>query len=61
MKSLASSILRLLRAEDGPTSVEYALLLVLVLAAVLAGVTMFGEATNACFEHSRDEIYKAIN
>ena len=60
MKSFANTVWRLLRAEDGPTAVEYALLLALVLLAVLAGVVTFGEATNGCFERSRDEINKFV-
>jgi pilus assembly protein Flp/PilA len=56
MKSFAKKVWGLLLAEDGPTAVEYAVLLASVLLVVLAGVAMFGQATSACFEHSRDEI-----
>jgi pilus assembly protein Flp/PilA len=60
MRSFASKVWDLFRAEDGPTAVEYAILLALVLLAVLAGVATFGEATNGCFERSRDEINKFV-
>jgi Flp pilus assembly pilin Flp len=61
MKSLADKVLLFIRSEDGPAVVEYAVLLLLILLAVLGTVVLFGEATNACFEHSRDEINKVVS
>lgn len=55
MNGLTRWIRRFLREEDGPTTVEYALLLLLILAAALSAVVTFGQATNACLEHSRNE------
>ena len=37
---------RLLRDEDGPTSVEYAVMLAMILMAVIVTITSFGQAQN---------------
>jgi pilus assembly protein Flp/PilA len=50
-----------LRSEEGPTAVEYAVLLMLIFAAVITAVQVLGLATNESFEESRDEIIKAFN
>jgi pilus assembly protein Flp/PilA len=60
MKNFAKKVVRFLASEDGPTAVEYALMLCLILLAALAAIVTFGEATNTCFEYSRDEINNAI-
>ena len=39
-------IKRLLRDEDGPTSVEYAVMLAMILMAVIVTITSFGQAQN---------------
>ena len=56
MNSLAREVLRFIRSEDGPTAVEYAVMLALILLVAVASIALFGEATNACFEYSRDEM-----
>lgn len=56
MKSFGHRLLRLIRDDAGVTSVEYALVLMLVLLAVIAGVGEFGGATNSWFEYSRDQL-----
>jgi pilus assembly protein Flp/PilA len=61
MNELTRRILRFLRSEDGPTAVEYALMILLVFLAVISTVVLLGEATNSCFEYSRDEIEKAVH
>lgn len=50
-----------LRDEDGPTAVEYAVLLMLIFAVVITTVQTLGLATNESFESSRDQIIKAVN
>lgn len=39
----------LLRDEEGPTAVEYAVLLALIIAVCLAAITLLGQNTNATF------------
>jgi pilus assembly protein Flp/PilA len=44
--------LRLLYSDDGPTAVEYAVMLALIVGMALAGITAFGIQTNASFADS---------
>ncbi|MEN6457326.1 MAG: Flp family type IVb pilin [Thermoguttaceae bacterium] len=50
MKRLNPKIRRFLVAEDGPTAVEYAVMLALIILVCLAGVLAVGTKTNALFE-----------
>ena len=54
-------ILRFLRSEDGPTAVEYAVMLSLIIGLALAGVTAFGQATAASFAASGQDIQNAMS
>jgi pilus assembly protein Flp/PilA len=38
-----------LKAEDGPTAVEYAVMLALIIVACIAAITSFGQNTNSTF------------
>jgi pilus assembly protein Flp/PilA len=38
-----------LKAEDGPTAVEYAVMLALIIIACIAAITAFGQNTNSTF------------
>jgi pilus assembly protein Flp/PilA len=38
-----------LKAEDGPTAVEYAVMLALIVVACIAAITAFGQNTNSTF------------
>lgn len=49
MKSLASKVQRFLVSEDGPTAVEYAVMLALILVACIAVVTSLGETVSGTF------------
>jgi pilus assembly protein Flp/PilA len=51
MKSLALAIHRLLVSEDGPTAVEYAVMLMLILLVCLAAIGTVGTPTNAIFNN----------
>jgi pilus assembly protein Flp/PilA len=61
MNELVKRALRFIRSEDGPTAVEYAVMLALILLVAVASIALFGEATNSCFEYSRDEINKVVH
>ena len=50
MKSLASSMLEFLKEEDGPTAVEYAVMLALIVVVCLAAVGTIGTEANTKFE-----------
>jgi pilus assembly protein Flp/PilA len=59
MSPLLQKVKRFLLAEDGPTAVEYAMLLMLIILICLTGITMFGQATSASFERSQNLIRQA--
>ena len=50
MKNFASSIVNFLKEEDGPTAVEYAVMLALIVVVCLAGITTLGDVTNKKFQ-----------
>jgi pilus assembly protein Flp/PilA len=58
MKNL---ILRLLVEEDGPTAVEYAVLLALIVASCLAAVNTLANSTAASYDYSASEIQSALS
>ncbi len=47
---------RFLRDEDGPTSVEYAVMLAAILMACIAGIAAVGNQTNSMFENAKTEL-----
>jgi pilus assembly protein Flp/PilA len=49
MKSLAQKVRRLFVSEDGPTAVEYALMLALIILVCLTAITSVGTSTQATF------------
>ncbi len=61
MKSIAKQVIRFLREEDGPTAVEYAMMLLLVFLACLTSVVMLGQTTAANFEQSNTAIEEALD
>ncbi|MBN1910860.1 MAG: Flp family type IVb pilin [Pirellulales bacterium] len=58
--NLTQKLVRFLRNEDGPTAVEYAFLLALILLVAVTSITLFGEATNTCFENSNEEFGRVM-
>ncbi|MEM9586832.1 MAG: Flp family type IVb pilin [Planctomycetota bacterium] len=54
-----SSITRFLAEEDGPTAVEYAVMLALVLMVVIIGVAFLGTSTADSFQESSTQIQSA--
>jgi pilus assembly protein Flp/PilA len=50
------SILRFLRSEDGPTSVEYAVMLAAILMAVIGAVAAVGVQTNVMYTDITSEM-----
>ena len=56
MKNFTDCIVNFLKEEDGPTAVEYAVMLALIVVVCLAGVTSIGTNASAKF----DEVATAI-
>jgi pilus assembly protein Flp/PilA len=49
MKTIMNKVVNFLKAEDGPTAVEYAIMLALIVIVCLAAITQVGSATNSAF------------
>jgi pilus assembly protein Flp/PilA len=49
MKSLAQKVQRFLVSEDGPTAVEYAVMLALIVIVCLTAISTVGTRTSATF------------
>jgi pilus assembly protein Flp/PilA len=50
MKNLALKVQRFLVSEDGPTAVEYAVMLALIVVVCLTAITSIGTNAQATFE-----------
>ncbi len=61
MKTLFKKLLRLVANEDGPTAVEYAVMLMLVILVCLTGITLVGQHTATRFEQTNSSIEQAID
>lgn len=53
--------LGLLREDDGPTAVEYAVLLALILMAVFLSVTAVGNSTSGLWQKDSEKVYQATH
>lgn len=53
-------LLRLFWEEDGPTAVEYAVMLALIVGLCLASITFLGTQTSGAFVDSQTKINSAI-
>jgi len=51
MRSLTKSLVNFLKAEDGPTAVEYAVMLALIIVVCIAAITTLGSNANQTFSH----------
>lgn len=56
MKSIATSVKRFLVSEDGPTAVEYAVMLALIVIVCLTAIQAIGTNANLKFEQVRDAL-----
>ena len=56
MKSLAKKVHRFLVSEDGPTAVEYAVMLALIIIVCLTAITAVGDNANATFQSVADQL-----
>jgi len=54
-------ILRFFRNEDGPTAVEYAVMLAMILLVCLGAIVVLGEATQSLWESNEDGLQKAFD
>ncbi|MCA9188122.1 MAG: Flp family type IVb pilin [Pirellulaceae bacterium] len=56
MKSFAKKIGRFLASEDGPTAVEYAVMLALIVIVCLTAITSIGTNANSTFSDVADQL-----
>ena len=56
MKNFTNKIKHFLQSEDGPTAVEYAIMLALIVIVCLTAIQAIGTNTNSTFERIASEI-----
>ena len=56
MKSFISKVQRFLASEDGPTAVEYAVMLALIVVVCLTTIKTIGTNANATFSQVADDL-----
>ena len=56
MKNFTASVKRFLVSEDGPTAVEYAVMLALIVIVCLTAIRAIGTNASATFENVADEL-----
>jgi len=56
MKNFASSIARFLTSEDGPTAVEYAVMLALIVVVCLAAIQAIGTNATTTFTNVSNKL-----
>jgi len=61
VRELSRKVVRFLQDEAGPTTVEYAMLLLLLFLAVLTAIIALGNATADSFESSSDSVEQAFS
>jgi pilus assembly protein Flp/PilA len=52
MTKLTQSVVSFLKREDGPTAVEYAVMLALIIVVCIAAITTLGTKANATFTNT---------
>ncbi len=56
MKNFASKINRFLKSEDGPTAVEYAVMLALIIVVCLTAITAVGNNASTTFDSVANQL-----
>lgn len=56
MKSLAKKVQRFLVSEDGPTAVEYAVMLALIIIVCITAITNLGTQVNSTFDGIKSKL-----
>ncbi len=51
MRKLGNAIVRFLKSEDGPTAVEYAVMLALIIVVCLVAIGNIGKGASATFQN----------
>ncbi|MEZ6134112.1 MAG: Flp family type IVb pilin [Pirellulaceae bacterium] len=56
MKNFASKVVRFLESEDGPTAVEYAVMLALIVVVCLGAIQTIGTNANSTFNDVANQL-----
>ena len=56
-----NALLNFLRDEDGPTAVEYAVMLAMIIGVCMVGIGLAGSSTADSFQNSFTQIDTAVN
>jgi pilus assembly protein Flp/PilA len=56
MKTLKSALVSFLRNEDGPTAVEYAVMLALIIVVCITAITALGSNANNTFSYVATQV-----
>jgi pilus assembly protein Flp/PilA len=56
MRQFANSVVNFLKAEDGPTAVEYAVMLALIIVVCITAITALGSNANNTFSYVGSQI-----
>jgi pilus assembly protein Flp/PilA len=59
MRKFAESVVNFLQREDGPTAVEYAVMLALIIVVCITAITAFGTNANKTFQNVADNLTSA--
>ena len=59
MKSFAKKVQRFLKSEDGPTAVEYAVMLALIVIVCLTAIQAIGTNANSAFNDIANDLNSA--
>jgi pilus assembly protein Flp/PilA len=59
MRYLKDRLIRFLKGEDGPTAVEYAVMLALIIVVCLASITAVGSNANNTFSFTANKLKAA--
>jgi pilus assembly protein Flp/PilA len=59
MRNFARQLVAFLKSEDGPTAVEYAVMLALILVVCITAITALGTNANNTFSYVNTQVGKA--
>ena len=61
MRTIAARVVRFLKTEDGPTAVEYAVMLALIITVCLVAITTLGQQANNTFSTTSSKLKAAAS
>jgi pilus assembly protein Flp/PilA len=61
MRTIAARVVRFLKREDGPTAVEYAVMLALIITVCLVAITTLGSQANNTFSTAGNKLKAAAS